>query len=59
MKNDQKIQKKVKEIHKECEDFCNYIANYKNQCAYSDDMIRNIIKKSSELKTLYDENCWE
>lgn len=55
MKNDKVIVDIVKSMKKSVDEFVEYVETY-NQCAYSDDMICNILKYAEKLKEAYDTN---
>lgn len=55
MKNDRIIKKKVQELHDLTADFLTIVKAMGNQNALSDRVIESIIKKTAELKDLYNE----
>lgn len=59
MKNDRIIKKKVQELHDLTADFLTIVKAMGNQNAFSDRMIESIIKKTAELKDLYNEQFEE
>ena len=59
MKNDRIIKKKVQELHDLTADFLTIVKAMGNQNALSDRVIESIIKKTAELKDLYNEQFEE
>ncbi|MDO5568575.1 MAG: hypothetical protein Q4G04_00480 [bacterium] len=55
MNNDKEIKKVVSELQEQCNDFLSYIDS-SNECAYSDRMLEDIIKKGNYLSELYEIN---
>ena len=45
----------VKELHKCCSEYINFVETYGNECAYTDRIVEKIIGKAEELKIKYDE----
>lgn len=56
MKKDKKIEKLIKEITEQCQDFTNSVDLMGNQCAWTDRKIEAILKKTTELKKAYESN---